>query len=233
MDEFGVEHHAMLFAWVAQEAVGRFGDDGKRVILEGVRVYGEQRGRRMRLRARADGHPNDLVGYLLYGELNFGEAENEFVRVQEEPYLKVQAQRCSWHDTWSERGVLEYGRLYCQEIDTAILRGYNPDFGFDVDGTLSGGADCCTFHYRGGRMGVWNKLRYLFGKRRVGQRAVQPWEYHAGHLYKTLEERLVAAFGEEGERAATAALQTFGQVYGGEMARVVRGFESVDFDQIS
>ena len=231
--KLGLEHHAMLFAWIAREAVGRFGAGGEGAILNGVRTYGEQRGRRMRLRAQADGHPNNLIGYLLYGELNFADAENAFAFVHRRPYLKVQADRCSWNTIWTERDVLAYGRLYCQEIDTAILRGYNSDFDFEVEGTMTGGAPCCTFHYRSEGLGIRNLLRYAIGKRRVGSRAIQPWDYHAGHLYKTLRDTLGAEFGETGEQAVAAALQTFGQAYGEEMAQAVRSFEDTDFNQIS
>jgi len=233
MSSFGVEHHATLFAWIAREAVERFGDDGQRAILEGVRAYGEQRGRRMALRAQADGRPNDLVGYLVYGELNFEEAENEFITVQKKPYLKVESRRCSWHSIWSRRGLLEYGRLYCQEIDTAILRGYNPDFDFEVDGTLTGGAPFCTFHYRGEGMGIRNALRYAIGKRRVGLRAKKPWDYHAGHIYKTFKETLVDMFGDRGDQVVEAAVQTFAQEFGDEQADRVRSFEAMDFNRVS
>ena len=174
-----------------------------------------------------------VIGYLLYGELNFADAENAFVFVHRRPYLKVQTDRCSWNTIWTERDMLAYGRLYCQEIDTAILRGYNADFDFEVGGTMTGGAPCCTFHYRSEGLGIRNMLRYAIGKRRVGSRAIQPWDYHAGHLYKTLKETLVAELGEAGEQAVAAALQTFGQAYGEEMAQAVRSFEDTDFNQIS
>ena len=233
MRSFGVEHHAMLFAWIAREAVERFGEAGEEAVLQGVRAYGEQRGRRMALRAGADGHPNDLVGYLIYGELNFGEAENEFVIVQKRPYLRVEAHRCSWHATWSRRGVLAYGRLYCREIDTAIMRGYNPDFDFGVTGTLTGGAPCCTFHYRSQGLGLWNALRYAIGKRRVGSRATKPWDYHAGHIYRTFRETLREAFGEAGGQAVEAALRTFAREYGEDRAQRVRSFEGTDFNHLS
>ncbi len=232
MSTFGVEHHAMLFAWIAGEAVERFGQRGEDAILQGVRTYGEQRGRRMALRAQADGHTNDMVGYLIYGELDFGEAENEFVIVQKRPHLTVEARRCSWHATWSQRAVLAYGRLYCQEIDTAIMRGFNPGFDFEVAGTMSGGAPCCTFHYRSQGMGVWNTLRYAIGKKRVGSRATKPWDYHTGHIYKTFKETLSEALGEANEQAVDAAMQTFAREYGEDRAQHVRGFEDTDFDRV-
>ncbi len=61
-------HHAPLFAWAARELCRAAGDRGEGIVRRAVRRYGEQRGRRMALRAQADGHPLDMVHYMAYGE---------------------------------------------------------------------------------------------------------------------------------------------------------------------
>jgi len=222
MSTFDVEQHAMTFAWLAQETIHRFGADGEKTILEGIRRYGERRGGRMAARARADGRPNDVSGYLLYGELRFGETDNEFQVVQKTPYLEVHTKQCAWHSTWSKRGMLEYGRLYCQEIDCAIIRGFNPGFRFEVDGTLTNGAPYCRFLYYDGRLGPLDMLRYLWRKRRLGDRATRPWDYHVADLYKALSETLIQRFGDAGRQAVDAVMDAFAGEYGTEAADTVR-----------
>lgn len=51
-------HHAILFAFIAKETISTFGEKGKEALTKGVIRYGNQRGRRMALRALADGIAN-------------------------------------------------------------------------------------------------------------------------------------------------------------------------------
>ncbi len=214
MSEFGAEHHAILFALMARDAIERFGDEGQKAILEGVRRYGEGRGRRMAARAQADGHPNNFMSYLLYGELKFDETSNDFRIVRKVPYVEMHALKCSWYEAWRKHGLLEYGRLYCREIDRSIMRGFNPDFRFDVDGTLSEGAPLCRFLYYDGRLGLLDTLVYKWRKRRLGDRATRPWEFHLADLYEAITSVLAERFGEDGKRSAKASARSFAEEYG-------------------
>ena len=54
-EAFTAEHHALLFAWIARETIVRIGEEeAAPVIRVAVRLYGEQRGHRMALRAQHD-----------------------------------------------------------------------------------------------------------------------------------------------------------------------------------
>ena len=52
-----IEHHAMMFAFLAKRAIETCGEEGKQAILDGVTVYGKERGARMAARAIAHGDP--------------------------------------------------------------------------------------------------------------------------------------------------------------------------------
>jgi hypothetical protein len=66
---FSPTHHALLFAWMSLEIIRRAGaDEGECIVRSAVQRYGEQRGRRMALRAQANGHPLTMTHYLAYGE---------------------------------------------------------------------------------------------------------------------------------------------------------------------
>lgn len=221
MTDFKVEHHAMLFAWIAKAAIESFGADGEGAVLAGVRHYGEQRGRRMALRIQADGQKNDLLGYLLYGELKFEDTANVFEIIQKSPYFEFHAQKCAWNNIWRENNVLEYGRYYCQEIDVSILRGFNPGFRFEVDGTMTNGAPHCRFLFYGGKLGLLDSLRYLWRKRRLGDSAKRSWEFHVAELYNTFLETLSQEFGKSGRQAVQSAMDVFKNEYGAELANRV------------
>lgn len=60
-----IEHHAMMFAFLAKRAIETCGEEGKQAILDGMTVYGKERGARMAARAIAHGRSaqhNDQPG---------------------------------------------------------------------------------------------------------------------------------------------------------------------------
>ena len=65
--EFTPTHHALMVAWISRavvDAVG--GDEGERIIRRAVVKYGNQRGRRMAMRAEANGHALTMANYFAY-----------------------------------------------------------------------------------------------------------------------------------------------------------------------
>jgi hypothetical protein len=68
-EAFTTQRHALLFAWVALEAVVRAGGEmAAPVMRAAIRRHGEQRGHRMALRAQQDGQPLSIASYLSYRE---------------------------------------------------------------------------------------------------------------------------------------------------------------------
>lgn len=222
MDHFNVEHHAVLFALFAREAEMCCGDAGREAVLEGVRRYGHSRGGRMAEHARERGLEGELLGYLVCGELDFGSTANTFKPVQKRPYLQLCATQCAWDQAWRKTGMLEHGRLYCQAIDRSLVEGYDPDFHFEVEGTLSSGDACCRFHFHDGKLGISEMLRYLWNKKRVGKRFIRSWDFHTAELYwilaTTLREVLANAEVDDVIREAMAA---FGERYGQSMVEML------------
>lgn len=118
---------AKLFAHLSKAVVDRFGEEGKDAIREGVRTFGEERGRDIARRAAAAGQPNDIHSYLPnydMGRSDLFEYETEYHPVE----IEQNFTRCAFGDQWKKDGMEEYGILYCQMIDPAIAKGYNPNF---------------------------------------------------------------------------------------------------------
>jgi hypothetical protein len=59
-----------------------------------------------------------------------------------------------------------------------------------------------------------------------------PWEYHLGHLFKTIREAVIGELGEKGAEAIDAAMAEFAREFGEEASQIVRGFEAADFDKL-
>lgn len=216
----GPSHHAALFAWIAREVLQRGGEAGEALVRAGVRRYGQERGRRMALRAMAAGHPLDMTHYLAYGEWRAAPGESVRRLLQEAPHAHMEIVRCPWHACWQALGLAALGRLYCQEIDLALVRGFNPALVLEVKRLLTEGAPCCEFIFRGADLTRPVTLPVV---------TVMPWDYHLGHLYWTLYRVVAAALGDTGEQAMQAALAAFAAHYGASAADQVEAHQATDF----
>jgi hypothetical protein len=224
----------MLFGWMARAVIQRVGEEkGEVVVRQAVRRYGEQRGRRMALRAEANGHPRSMTNYIVYGEWAASEPVAEQKVLTKSPDARVQVLKCPWHRAWKAHDLMPYGRLYCMEVDEALVRGFNPDLRLDVNGTLSGGDDCCEFVFYGAKLNLLNTLGVAYKKAvKPGKTAVMPWEYHIGHLYKTVSEVATEELGDLGHEAAEEAMAAFAAAYGKDAAGRILAFRDMDFDQL-
>ena len=226
-EAFTAEHHALLFAWIAQEAIVRMGKDmAVPVLRAAVRLHGEQRGHRMALRAQQDGQPLSMASYLSYREWEVPAGEMQQMGVPWRGDLRVQVRRCCWATTWQQEGLTEYGKYYCQEIDEAVVRGFNPDLVVDVKGTRTNGSRSCQLVYHGAFDGTLVHEE----AQRDQEKRVLPWSYHTAHLYSAVSAVLQRELGPAGVAASRAALETFAERFGAPMADSLVADAGADFD---
>ncbi|MFM1655635.1 L-2-amino-thiazoline-4-carboxylic acid hydrolase [Brevibacillus sp. B_LB10_24] len=138
---------AKLFACVAKEVVDRFGEEGKAAVMEGVRVFGEERGREIAKRAAMVGEPNGIENYLP----NYDMGRSTLFEYTTEMHPAVIEQnftKCAFADQWRKDGMEEYGILYCKMIDPAIARGFNPNFEVVHDKYLLKNDGACHFLFQ-------------------------------------------------------------------------------------
>ena len=214
-EAFTAEHHALLFAGIARETIALVGEGAAAPVLRAaVWRYGEQRGRRMALRAQEDGQPLSMATFLSYREWEVPAGEMQQTGVPWRGDLRVQVRRCCWATTWQREGLTEYGKYYCQEIDEALVHGFNPDLVIDVQGTRTNGSRMCQLVYHGAFEGT---LIHEETQREQGRRML-PWSYHTAHLYATMNAVLQRELGPAGVTAVQAALEAFAKRFGAPMA---------------
>lgn len=234
-DGFRAEHHAMLFAWIAKETISQVGrNEASPVLHKAVRRYGEQRGRRMALRAQANGHDLSMLTWLAYPE--WKPVKNEMVMklVQRRPDVRIHIPLCPWYTNWKDNGLLEYGTFYCEEIDKAVVRGFNTDLLIDVNSIKPHGHGVCDMVFHDVDLTPLAMFKFLTRKFIAARKnSIMPWEYHIGHLYKTIGEELMYAFGEKGRIACLNAINIFSKKYGQDATQVVRRYWDTDFDQLA
>jgi hypothetical protein len=223
-DAFFTEvHHAILFAEMAKAVCEQAGDSrGRDVIRTAVRRYGEERGQRMAARAQANGHALDMIDYFVYSEFKTSPGSMSQTLTACDQGIALLNTKCPWYTAWNEKGLMDWGCLYCQEIDSAVVRGFNPELRIDVRGTRSNGDAACDFIFHDAKLNIRNGVRILFCKAfRLGARAIKDWDYHVGHLFTTLKNVIVDELDEEGQKAVDSAVNAFAERYGGEASRRV------------
>jgi hypothetical protein len=226
-EAFAAEHHAPLFAWVAREAIVRMGEEmAAPVIRAAVRLYGEQRGHRMALRAQQDGQPLSMASYLSYREWEVPVGGMQQTGLPWRGDLRTQVRRCCWATTWQQEGLTDYGKYYCQEIDKAVVRGFNADLIVDVKGTRTNGSRMCQLVYHD----AFEETLVHEEAQRDQEKRMLPWSYHTAHLYSTMSTVLQRELGSVGVAVLQAALETFAERFGPDMAGVLAGDAGTDFD---
>lgn len=228
MDETTIlteKHHAVLFALLSRRVIPLFGQEaGEAAMREAVRRYGEQRGRRMAQRAVRDHQPLNLSTYLRYGEWRSATGEGRSIFEKQGENLLNQVQVCPWNNAWLEGDLQDYGRLYCLEIDAALVRGFNPDAWLEIRCTLSNDGDACEFIFHQAVLPV---------EKAPEERTVMPWGYHCAHLFYTCLEVLKNSFGEAGGQAAENALGEFKDRYESIALEEIQRYASSDFDSMT
>lgn len=140
---------AKLFAHVSKSVIDRFGEDGRAAIAAGVDTFGEERGRDIARRAAAAGKANTVENYLT--SYDMGRSE---LFVYEDVYGQGQVEQtftqCPFADQWMQDGMEDYGIIYCEQIDPAIARGFNPELACVHDKHIFKEQVChFCFHMRG------------------------------------------------------------------------------------
>ena len=124
-----IEHHAVLFAFLAKNAVELCGKKGEESILRGMTLYGNERGRRMAANALARGDELNIMTNQAYGEWKPDyDGQMEFGQIRTEPTLQTYISKCAWCDAWAKHGLTEYGKLYCVNVDNAVYQGYQDKY---------------------------------------------------------------------------------------------------------
>ena len=96
-----IEHHAMMFAFLAKRAIATCGEEGKLAILDGMTVYGKERGARMAARAIAHGDPLNTMTNQAYGEWKPDyDGQMQFGTLRTEPTLQTYISKCAWCEAW-------------------------------------------------------------------------------------------------------------------------------------
>lgn len=222
--ECKIEHHAVLFALFAKHAVTMCGKRGEEAIQKGMTVYGNERGARMAANALARGDELTTMTNQAYGEWKPDyDGQMEFGQLRTEPTLQTYITKCAWCDAWKKHDLLEYGKLYCVNVDNAVYQGFRSDFVCTPTATaLSWGGTRCEFDW-GHPISAEEAEELARKKKELGTSCMKDFNFHTAHLKHTISKMLIEELGEEGKNAAEYALDEYAGLFGQEYLDVLEG----------
>jgi len=210
-----------------------FGELGIRVFAEATKRYGEERGKRMALRAKKHGFKLDYFAYMSHSEWEPTSNKNFDIR---EEFLEngdycTYNYSCPWNDTFKEMDLIECGLEYCKYIDKALVKGFNENLELDVDSVIHN-SDYCTFCWKQAKFDKETSKRINEVKKKYREENIKPFIYHIGHLHKVFKTEIINAHEKAGAYSIKRVLDKMESKFGSELVEVLKAFETVDFSII-
>jgi hypothetical protein len=137
---------ARLFCTFSEEVISQFGEKGKETVINVVKKFGERRGKEIADIVKSLGKELTLNNYFIYSTFDGGQTTKYKVNVVD-GNIELVIRQCVFCDGCEDWDKLEYGKIYCDYIDEAILKGYNPNLKIEVPAMLSHGDKRCIQIY--------------------------------------------------------------------------------------
>jgi len=235
MENFTERHHAFISAMYYKLLKERGFANYRDTFVKATSTYAMQRGHRMALRALRDGRPLNFASYRYYGEWAYtpesmaemeqmGRAATEMSVENDNLHMKIHY--CPWSNQYLDMGLLDGALAYCEDLDIAIARGFNPHLTYTVDKVMHEGKDFCLQCQMCAHMGE----EAAYGPKDPAN--IKDFGYHCGHIYKTFTQVVGSVYGVEGVKINAEVIDAFASEYGHDMARVVLNYLTTDFETI-
>lgn len=143
-----VDLWAKLYYFLGSKLLESYGVDGERALREAVREYGRHRGRLIRERHQAEGHPIDLES--LFGRYDLpNDPRFRRKKIELTPETRIsQTLVCPYAEVWDDLagGKSRVAQLYCEEVHHALFSAYDPAVQTNLCHPLTHeGTDHCMF----------------------------------------------------------------------------------------
>ena len=123
------------------------------------------------------------------------EGQMEFGQIRTEPTLQTYISKCAWCDAWKKHNLMEYGKLYCVNVDNAVYQGFRSDFTCaHLSPAMSWGGDQCKFDW-GHPISPEESKELAKKKKELGTSCMKDFNFHTAHLKYTISRFLVNYLG--------------------------------------
>lgn len=223
--QFTIEHHAVMYAYLAGEAM-RYGTAGRCALAKATVRYGNERGKRMAEYAKQENLPCNMLSYSVLKEWRpTGDGQMISGETIRSPEFVTTVKRCEWVEAWKKYDLLPYGNYYCRYVDEAIVKGFNEELHLEIAGLQSLGDPVCVFNWGYERNDTAEKVLTQM-RDAVSDKYVKDFAFHTAHLFGTVTSVLMQELGdcgmEIGENAMKQFKDMFGEEYCQELILVLR-----------
>ena len=137
---------ARLFCTLTEEVISQFGEKGKETIIKAVEKFGERRDQEIAEIVKSLGKELTLKNYFIYSTFDGDQTTKYNINIVD-GNVELIIRQCVFCDGCKDWDKLEYGKIYCDYIDDAILKGYNPNLKIEVPSMLTYGDKRCIQRY--------------------------------------------------------------------------------------
>jgi len=88
----------------------------------------------------------NLKNFFVYNTFDSSETTKYTINIVD-GNVEVIIRSCIFCDGCKDWGKENVGKIYCEHVDTAILKGYNPDIEFEIPSSLTSGDKRCIQRY--------------------------------------------------------------------------------------
>ena len=135
-----------LFCTITEEVINEFGDKGREAIAKAVIKFGEERGRRVAELVKSHGKELNMQNFFIYSDLDSSSIVKMKPKIVDgNPEIIIKD--CVFCNACRDWDRETYGKLYCEYVDEAILKGYNPELALEISSRLTMGDKNCHFKY--------------------------------------------------------------------------------------
>jgi hypothetical protein len=139
------EFYTMMLSNIARKLFEHLGkEEGKKILSEGLREFGKERGRMIREKADAAGCPPGLEGFIKFYKVPTSAAGKATHNVTGN--RRVSQIECAASFFWKKRGEEEIGLLYCDSVDDGMREGFDPRLKHTNPKNPLRGDDTCEHH---------------------------------------------------------------------------------------
>jgi len=137
---------ARLFCTVSEEVITRFGEEGKKAIIKAVKQFGKRRGKEIADLVTSKGKELTLKNFIVFNTFDSTDTAKYKINIID-GNVEIVIRGCVFCDGCEDWNKKEFGKIYCEYIDEAIMQGYNPDIKFELVSSLTHGDKRCIQRY--------------------------------------------------------------------------------------
>jgi len=135
-----------MFCTISEEVISRFGESGKDAIINAVNQFGIRRGKEIAELVKSKGKELTLQNFFIYNTFDSQETAKYKINIVD-GNVEVVIRSCIFCDGCKDWNKQEFGNIYCEYIDAAVLEGYNPDIQYELVSSLIHGEKRCVQRY--------------------------------------------------------------------------------------